>query len=92
MRAADGLGASMTGTFYYFCNHCDWPFDARDAVGDAWGDGVQHYNDHHHEGGVVKMWDGSDYVEVDEYGNPVEAHHHSHHHGHHHGHDKPHIF
>lgn len=82
----------MSTGYYYFC-HCGWPFEGREASTDAWADGVEHYNSTSHEGGEVKYFDGTDYVEVDEQGNPTESHHHTHHHHHHHqSHDEPHIF
>lgn len=72
--------------YAYVCNHCDWPFEFREAESDAWADGVEHYNQTQHEGGEVKPWGE----------HPHHHKHHEHHghgHGHEqHGHEEPHIF
>ena len=84
------------GQYYYFCDHCDWPFEGRDTEGDAWGDGVEHLNNHHHEGGKVRYWDGREFEDVfvhDQEGHHHHHHHLSHHEHEHHGHhEEPHIF
>ena len=78
--------------YFYVCNSCDWPFEGRDAESDAWADGVEHYNNHQHEGGEVRQFDGHGHTDAD-VAAAEHHHHHEHRHHEHHGHhEEPHIF
>jgi hypothetical protein len=87
----------LMGSYFYICNHCDWPFEGRDTESDAWADGVEHYNNTNHEGGEVKIFDGAGYSDAEVHARDHEHHSHERH-GHHshsheqHGHEEPHIF